>query len=1067
MLQLVTDASTILRSFHQVFYENATDNVLEQIWISQKWLDVVAHTSIHYQWCTLEPLLACRSQPYTLEKMLQNPTIIVKWQLCYNHLWANPWFIRVFVRICHCLITSSQQYYLMLNPDLYALVIANKADMEATINVKSRLKNIRLMLILHETFILEKIMHETIENENTLTPLDNSREDNPDNVNEPEASSEHSAIPSSTITLIRNCNTYFGFDIIQLMICKTFPYQYIPMLVSRLLQMDWKLVRYYYHIIHRHWQSFVTSVGLEKRSDEHNDEWNLRKGVCQKYFENLYDLRKESWVTSLFIFNLKKKIGLQTRTIYLSCKKKNACPISPFSILVIGVRYYDQMWKKLLLKDITHNLHTFYRFFTEDENNKYLAIMDDTVNNDVYNFSLGKEFLAELGLQYCTTQQSNTLNVQASMFYNTQLLKDATICVKRDLANLFDQIWRKLKSSNYVNQCYVFKIVANLFQFVAHFSLSLAFFLFVQNKQSVVLPSEFLNKILNLLFKKMPQFSSLFRTFILVMMSIILITFVFLSIRSQQYPLTEDKTERQAKYLLTLTKPVEPVIEQLFHFPTECKLIREMDGSTLTDSLLIPTIKRRNKVILGAIFEKQFPQKCSTDVKDYWILNVANIEHTKVSMVQNWFWLAHNILTAVALNKTMIYFDYISYNRYVSESNNPRNKSPLRWIYEPSQHVDNATFGMDCYFQRITHCNFDTQQLTELFQNYPEHVNEKSEMSIHRDNVTVPFWNKQLLPIDPHISVGRKWNWQQLVMVALQFLLRFNPRVLYFMSIFFYVLYAIYIYVHYMYTERYVRTAMIHSFPANFDPANAMSIPIRHSDKCTRFDNTRKQFVHGEMDCFSLEEHLEIAEWIRTCCNPSLRYLIITSEDKRVFEELDTPALYEKNAEWIIIRNEFDSMPGSGNPRTWNQSQSGESLVLSVLSTLQMHTLATYFQATIASTWSRFIVSMQMEWGCGYFLPEFPYDSNNHRHVIILQNHNVNLPYAKSIPRGQKFVVLDNQLYAQWNEWKQRDPKKDEPKLYTHYECEIKNTSYGIWPFHKQWCEFRPPFDLTKWIATP
>ncbi|ETO08221.1 hypothetical protein RFI_29170 [Reticulomyxa filosa] len=284
---------------------------------------------------------------------------------------------------------------------------------------------------------------------------------------------------------------------------------------------------------------------------------------------------------------------------------------------------------------------------------------------------------------------------------------------------------------------------------------------------------------------------------LLLFLLVTLILFLLILSAYNQSLLTGSRKELLPVSKMTVMSPISPqsgIQVNISQIPY-CDLASSPKGSPL----LSAELQNRNKAILKEIIDRQYPRQCPKRIDDYWIINVANNLHTKLSIIRSWTWLAEHLLASVALNKTMVYFNYSAYNEYqkiraaTTRTNNASTVGTLTWLYEASVQYGCRTFGMDCYFLPITDCRLPFLQLLQQYDIDNANVNPSSkstssklpsfvkigdEMAPYRKSFTVPFWDTILFQVGNKVTIEKKWPWQQLVTVALQFLLRFNFQVL-------------------------------------------------------------------------------------------------------------------------------------------------------------------------------------------------------------------------------------------------------------------------------------------------
>ena len=270
-------------------------------------------------------------------------------------------------------------------------------------------KQLRSLIILHETKILETIMKNVENCSNRLNQeividlllwrhcqslsqgncYKMSRNGNSNN-DKLKKSFEHKNFESFRNFIVKY-HEKFGFDIISLLLYRTMSYSFVPLLINKLViqhNNNWNILHEYQSIIIKHFESFSNKLLFSSSSDCNK--------CCIEYFGSINCIKKQEWLFSIIFITY--AVTLTDDQVWIDCFK--------FVMEEIG-DIVDQISQ---LQNIANS--------RDDEN-------DDDDDDEM--------------------KENKTL----------YLIKDKKI--RNSLINILNSLWLKLKSTKYMMDGYMLK----------------------------------------------------------------------------------------------------------------------------------------------------------------------------------------------------------------------------------------------------------------------------------------------------------------------------------------------------------------------------------------------------------------------------------------------------------------------------------------------------------------------------------------------------------------------------------------------------------------------------------
>ena len=212
-------------------------------------------------------------------------------------------------------------------------------------------------------------------------------------------------------------------------------------------------------------------------------------------------------------------------------------------------------------------------------------------------------------------------------------------------------------------------------------------------------------------------------------------------------------------------------------------------------------------------------------------------------------------------------------------------------------------------------------------------------------------------------------------------------------------------------------------FINKFHPSKALSMPIRWGDKCgNNYNRPNNSFIEIE-ECFVFEEYMHIIEFLQKTID--LEYVILTSES----EEIIKKAKNITNKKVKFIFNDHDLMQGSGliESMTLN-SNSIKDIFISILSSLKLQLIPTYFTVMHGSTWNSGIWSFANS-GCNPILDlqkRGKLKLNNENEILqntkkrfyinlVVGSKHATYRNMYSNKKFQKYIIIPNKLKSNFN----------------------------------------------------
>eukprot|EP01083_Nonionella_stella_P224418 798841_1 len=391
--------------------------------------------------------------------------------------------------------------------------------------------------------------------------------------------------------------------------------------------------------------------------------------------------------------------------------------------------------------------------------------------------------------------------------------------------------------------------------------------------------------------------------------------------------------------------------------------------------------------IYNTIVSNQFPTDCNDKV--YWI----NTMKWRSGLGWQMHLLAVALLTAVAQNKIFIWA-----NNYG------------QWPFIDSPFCNT----MNCYFQEITHCTLNNNQLHKYSKLHSLTVTHELQA----------FWNPILNISDPlkapFLTHYDRW-YTFLVAIAQWYLLRYNDR------------------TKHIIAGNIADTLNGMHLNANEipNPNEMMLLQVRHSDKC--YDSTYYN-PGAEMLCFEAEHIVTIAQQIQFLygydTNATIKYGIVNSEDSTVVQDIQN----ESRRTFHMVTNANDIRPETGDPRLWYSNKSNHShntirendIMTSMLTAAQLSVIPRYWLYSFSSNWFYYLSHLRSVLKC------WPRNMNKDGDVQIEL-----MSYCKRCPQGRKYYNRLGDRYA----------------VYKSIKHDLHNNEFIAKMFNTQCVEWRQTYD--------
>eukprot|EP01084_Bolivina_argentea_P139875 246007_1 len=134
-----------------------------------------------------------------------------------------------------------------------------------------------------------------------------------------------------------------------------------------------------------------------------------------------------------------------------------------------------------------------------------------------------------------------------------------------------------------------------------------------------------------------------------------------------------------------------------------------------------------------------------------------------------------------------------------------------------------------------------------------------------------------------------------------------------------------------------------------WNPLNTVSMTIRWGDKCYQSRKDHPEY-HTEMDCFELNEYIEIAEMLNKYLIPNISHWIVTSESKEIIDGMKN---ISPGIECEVLFNVKDVLQGGSKLRfRYLTEHNAIKIMISMLSTIKLQFGAKYYLRNMASSWS-------------------------------------------------------------------------------------------------------------------
>eukprot|EP01084_Bolivina_argentea_P269559 458156_1 len=269
----LNDLSDILNAMAQSFKCNDLIHHKWQYLFCYWWHKYAMHQPLTFVCLSLQSFVKNNINVSDIRLVLKNPNILLQIdEDKYTNIWSNIWFLNVYIRIIHVLLTANQEYLLSTHPNIYS-TLANESMRNDRTKDEKNWKELRSLMILTEINILENIMNNVLKCNNSSNEIMEivielllwrhcqslsqgkcyetsiSRSDNCGNTN------LKASFDNKNFKLFRNFVTSyhdkFGFDIISLLLYRTISYSYIPLLINKLViqhNNNWNVLHEYQSI---------------------------------------------------------------------------------------------------------------------------------------------------------------------------------------------------------------------------------------------------------------------------------------------------------------------------------------------------------------------------------------------------------------------------------------------------------------------------------------------------------------------------------------------------------------------------------------------------------------------------------------------------------------------------------------------------------------------------------------------------------------------------------------------------------------------------------------------------
>eukprot|EP01083_Nonionella_stella_P119150 356036_1 len=245
--------------------------------------------------------------------VLQNPNILLAIdEKKYPKIWSNVWFLNMFIRIIHVLLSASQEHIISCQPNIYS-TLANES-MRNTEKIKDEggCQQLRSLILLNEMNVLESIMKRVEECSNAskhtmqivieLILWRHCQSLSQGNCYESSVTRRQrsdtnlkASFDNKNFKLfgsfVAKYHDKFGFDIISLLLSRTVSYGFVGVLIEQLVAQhnhNWNVLQQYQPIMMKHFESFSKQVLLSGNAPKD----------CVSYFESISAVH-QPWLFAL------------------------------------------------------------------------------------------------------------------------------------------------------------------------------------------------------------------------------------------------------------------------------------------------------------------------------------------------------------------------------------------------------------------------------------------------------------------------------------------------------------------------------------------------------------------------------------------------------------------------------------------------------------------------------------------------------------------------------------------------------------------------------------------------
>eukprot|EP01083_Nonionella_stella_P119149 356035_1 len=302
------DLSNILLAMAAAFEHNDL--------VHHKWQYIFGYWWQKYAMCLPLSFLCLTLQSFVtnpsvtnIRLVLQNPNILLAIdEKKYPNIWSNVWFLNMYIRIIHVLLTASQEHVISCQPNVYSTLANESMRNNENMTDEKSCKQLRSLIVLNEMNILETIMKKVQHCSNAskdtmrivieLILWRHCQSLSQGNCYKSSVIRRHSAnsvletsFGNKNFSFLTKFHDLFGFDIISLLLSRTISYDYVGLLIAQLVMQhnnDWNVLQQYQPIVMKHFESFSNRLLLSGNAPKD----------CVAYFESISKV-DQPWLFAL------------------------------------------------------------------------------------------------------------------------------------------------------------------------------------------------------------------------------------------------------------------------------------------------------------------------------------------------------------------------------------------------------------------------------------------------------------------------------------------------------------------------------------------------------------------------------------------------------------------------------------------------------------------------------------------------------------------------------------------------------------------------------------------------